>query len=213
MQAVSENTAIDMPAGPSEVLVIADALADPEFVAADLLSQAEHGVDSQAILVTDDPDLPAKVLEEIEKQLKVLDRAEIAKASLENSKIVLMKDLNACMNFSNEYAPEHLILNTDNAIEMISFVVNAGSVFVGSLTPESAGDYASGTNHTLPTAAFAKNYSGVSLDSYLKMITFQSISEKGLNNIGPAIEHMAASEGLDAHKMAVTRRLNKIKKN
>lgn len=213
MQAVFENTAIDMPAGPSEVLVIADSSADAEFVAADLLSQAEHGVDSQVILLTDEISLPEKVLEEIERQLKSLDRAAIAREALKNSKIILMKDLNTCLKFSNEYAPEHLILNTENAMEMISFVVNAGSVFIGSLTPESAGDYASGTNHTLPTAAFAKSYSGVSLDSYLKMITFQSISEKGLNNIGPAIEHMAETEGLNAHKMAVTRRLNKIKKN
>lgn len=213
MQAVFENVAIDMPAGPSEVLIIADSSADIEFVAADLLSQAEHGVDSQAILVTNDENLAEKISEEVKKQLKVLDRADIAKESLKNSNIVLMKDLNACMKFSNEYAPEHLIINTRDPEELIPYVVNAGSVFAGALTPESAGDYASGTNHTLPTAAFAKNYSGVSLDSYLKMITFQSITEKGLNNIGPAIENMAATEGLDAHKMAVTRRLNKIKKN
>ncbi|MFA6617848.1 MAG: histidinol dehydrogenase [Candidatus Neomarinimicrobiota bacterium] len=213
MQATLENTAIDMPAGPSEVLIIADSSADIEFLAADLLSQAEHGIDSQAVLVTDDKNLAEKISEEVEKQLKVLSRADIAKESLKNSKIVLMKDLNTCVKFSNDYAPEHLIINTRNSEEIIPFVVNAGSVFVGPFTPESAGDYASGTNHTLPTAAFAKNYSGVSLDSYLKMITFQSISEKGLDNIGPAVENMAEAEGLDAHKMAVTRRLNKIKKN
>ena len=212
MQAVSENVAIDMPAGPSEVLVIADKFADPEFVAADLLSQAEHGVDSQAILVTNAVELCSKLIEEINKQVETLDRADIAKASLKSSKIILLKSMDECLELSNEYAPEHLIINTVNAIDLLPQVINAGSVFVGSLTPESAGDYASGTNHTLPTAAFAKNYSGVSLDSYTKKITFQSISEKGLKNIGPSIEHMAATEGLDAHKMAVTRRLKKINK-
>jgi histidinol dehydrogenase len=212
MLATTEGVAIDMPAGPSEVLVIADKNADIEYVAADLLSQAEHGVDSQAILVTDDKDMPEKVRSEVIEQLDTLKRAEIAEKSLINSKIIYFEDQKTCMDFSNAYAPEHLILNTKNAIDLIGDVINAGSVFVGDLTPESAGDYASGTNHTLPTAGFAKNYSGVSLDSYFKMITFQSISEKGLKNIGPAIEHMAKTEGLDAHRQAVSRRLSKLEK-
>ena len=213
MLASSEGVAIDMPAGPSEVLVLADKSADIEYIAADLLSQAEHGVDSQTILVTDDKEMPEKVRSEVIEQLDTLKRAEIAEKSLINSKIIYFDDQKTCMDFSNAYAPEHLILNTKNAIDLIEDVVNAGSVFVGNLTPESAGDYASGTNHTLPTAGFAKNYSGVSLDSYFKMVTFQSISEKGLKNIGPAIEHMAKTEGLDAHRQAVSRRLSKLEKS
>jgi len=208
--ASTENVAIDMPAGPSEVLVIADKQADIEFIAADLLSQAEHGVDSQAILVTDDEDMPEKVRSEVIEQMDTLKRSEIAEHSLINSKIVYFDDQKTCMEFSNHYAPEHLILNTENAVELISGVKNAGSVFVGDMSPESVGDYASGTNHTLPTAGFAKSYSGVSLDSYYKMITFQALSQKGLKNIGPAVEHMARTEGLDAHRQAVSRRLSKI---
>ncbi len=208
----TEEVAIDMPAGPSEVLVIADGKADPEFIASDLLSQAEHGTDSQVLLVTDDPRLPERVHAEIRRQLPLLGRADIAEAALENSKLLVLKNLDECMEFSNHYAPEHLILHTENADKLSKKVVNAGSVFLGEYTPESAGDYASGTNHTLPTAAFARNYSGVSLDSYLKKVTFQTISPKGLSLIGPAIEHMAAAEGLDAHKLAVTKRLNKIGK-
>jgi histidinol dehydrogenase len=210
MLAASERVAIDMPAGPSEVLVIADQDANIEFIASDLLSQAEHGSDSQVLLVTNDITMPQKIEDEIAIQLETLKRSDIAKLALVNSKILVFDDLETCMDFSNTYAPEHLILHANNAIDLIPGVLNAGSVFVGEYSPESAGDYASGTNHTLPTAGFAKNYSGVSLDSYYKMITFQSLSPKGLKNIGPAIEHMAATEGLDAHKQAVTRRLNKI---
>jgi histidinol dehydrogenase len=210
MLAVTESVAIDMPAGPSEVLVIADEFADIEYIAADLLSQAEHGVDSQTLLVTNDEHLSEKVRSEVIEQLDLLKRAEIAERALMNSKIIVLDDLKSCMDFSNTYAPEHLIINTKNAIDMIPDVINAGSVFIGDLTPESVGDYASGTNHTLPTTGFARNYSGVSLDSYYKMITFQSLSAKGLKNIGPAVEHMAKTEGLDAHRQAVSRRLFKI---
>jgi len=208
--AVTESVAIDMPAGPSEVLVIADEYADIEYIAADLLSQAEHGVDSQVLLVTNNEHLAERVRSEVIEQLDVLKRAEIAEKALMNSKIIVLEDLKSCMDFSNTYAPEHLIINTKNAIDMIPDVINAGSVFIGDLSPESVGDYASGTNHTLPTAGFARNYSGVSLDSYYKMITFQSLSAKGLKNIGPAVEHMAKTEGLDAHRQAVSRRLFKI---
>ncbi|MCF7832936.1 MAG: histidinol dehydrogenase [Candidatus Marinimicrobia bacterium] len=210
MLAATEHVAIDMPAGPSEVLVIADEYADIEFIAADLLSQAEHGVDSQVIFVTYCDNLAEKVSSEVIEQLDLLKRAEIAEKALMNSKIIVLDDLKACMEFSNFYAPEHLIINTKNAIDLIPKVINAGSVFIGDLSPESVGDYASGTNHTLPTGGFARNYSGVSLDSYYKMITFQSLSEKGLKNIGPAVEHMATTEGLDAHRQAVSRRLFKI---
>ena len=211
MLAVSESVAIDMPAGPSEVLVIADKFADIEYIAADLLSQAEHGVDSQVIFVTNDDHLSEKVRSEVIEQLDELKRSEIAEKALMNSKIIVLDDLKSCMDFSNVYAPEHLIINTKNAIDMIPEVINAGSVFIGDMSPESVGDYASGTNHTLPTAGFARNYSGVSLDSYYKMITFQSLTAKGLKNIGPAVEHMAKTEGLDAHRLAVSRRLFKIK--
>ena len=210
MLAITESVAIDMPAGPSEVLVIADEYADIEYIAADLLSQAEHGVDSQALLVTNNGNLAEKVRSEVIEQLDLLKRTEIAEKALMNSKIIILEDLKSCMDFSNTYAPEHLIINTKNAIDMIPDVINAGSVFIGDLSPESVGDYASGTNHTLPTTGFARNYSGVSLDSYYKMITFQSLSAKGLKNIGPAVEHMAKTEGLDAHRQAVSRRLFKI---
>ncbi len=209
--ASQEKVAIDMPAGPSEVLVLADEYANVEFIAADLLSQAEHGHDSQAILVTSDESMPEKVRTEVIEQMDTLSRADIAQHSLINSKIIYFKDQKTCLEFANEYASEHLILNTRNAVDLIPEVRNAGSVFVGDLTPESVGDYASGTNHTLPTAGYAKSYSGVSLDSYFKMVTFQALSAKGLKNIGPAVEHMAKTEGLDAHKQAVTRRLSTIK--
>ncbi|MEA2077136.1 MAG: histidinol dehydrogenase [Candidatus Marinimicrobia bacterium] len=210
MLAVTENVAIDMPAGPSEILVLADKHADIEYISADILSQVEHGVDSQAILITDDEHMPEKVRSEVIEQLDTLKRTQIADKSLINSKIIYFDDQKTCMEFSNTYAPEHLIINTKNAIDLIDDVVNAGSVFVGELTPESVGDYASGTNHTLPTGGYAKNYSGVSLDSYYKMVTFQSLSAKGLKNIGPAVVHMAKTEGLDAHRQAVSRRLSKI---
>ncbi|MFC5285255.1 histidinol dehydrogenase [Pedobacter alpinus] len=201
------NTAIDMPAGPSEVLVIADETANPVFVAADLLAQAEHGVDSQAVLVSSSASIIEETLVELEKQINVLPRKEIAAKAIENSFSVLVTDLGQAMTFSNEYAPEHLILATDYWQSITPLIVNAGSVFAGNLTPESAGDYASGTNHTLPTSAYARSYSGVSLDSFVKKITFQHINESGITNLGPSIEVLAEIEGLQAHKNAVTVRL------
>ena len=204
------DVAIDMPAGPSEVEVLADATANPAFVAADLLSQAEHGVDSQAILVTTDEHLISNVEEEVRRQLAALPRKEIASRSLENSKLILVKDMDEAMEMTNEYAPEHLIIETADYMAQAARVVNAGSVFLGSLSPESAGDYASGTNHTLPTNGYAKAYSGVSLDSFIRKITFQEITPEGIRAIGPAIETMAAAEQLDAHKNAVTVRLKEV---
>lgn len=204
------DVAIDMPAGPSEVEVLADGSANPAFVAADLLSQAEHGVDSQAILITTNEALIGKVEEEVARQLAKLPRKEIAARSLENSKLILVKDMDEAMEMTNDYAPEHLIIETKNYMELAARVVNAGSVFLGSLTPESAGDYASGTNHTLPTNGYAKAYSGVSLDSFIRKITFQEITPEGIATIGPAIELMAANEQLDAHKNAVSVRLGSI---
>lgn len=204
------DVAIDMPAGPSEVEVLADASANPVFVAADLLSQAEHGVDSQAILITTSEKLQADVMKEVERLLAELPRREIAEKSLANSKLILVKDMEEALELTNEYAPEHLIVETENYMEIAELVVNAGSVFLGSLSPESAGDYASGTNHTLPTNGYAKAYSGVSLDSFIRKITFQEIRPEGMKAIGPAIEIMAANEQLDAHKNAVTVRLNVI---
>ena len=202
------DVAIDMPAGPSEVEVLA---ANPVFVAADLLSQAEHGVDSQAMLITTSEKLQAEVMEEVDRQLAKLPRREIAAKSLENSKLILVKDMDEALELTNAYAPEHLIVETENYLEVAERVINAGSVFLGSLTPESAGDYASGTNHTLPTNGYAKAYSGVSLDSFIRKITFQEILPQGMKVIGPAIEEMAANELLDAHKNAVTVRLNTLK--
>ncbi len=200
-------TAIDMPAGPSEVLIIADDTANPDFVAADLLAQAEHGTDSQSVLVSNSAELIDATLKAIDKQLKVLPRAGIAVKALENSYALLTPDLKEALNFSNEYAPEHLILATDNWQPYIKLIVNAGSVFLGNYSPESAGDYASGTNHTLPTSAFAKAYSGVSVDSFIKKITFQHLNEKGIQNLGPIVEVLAEMEGLQAHKNAVSVRL------
>lgn len=205
------DVAIDMPAGPSEVEVLADATANPVFVAADLLSQAEHGVDSQAMLVTTSEELITKVQEEVERQLSQLSRKEIASKSLENSKLILVKDRNEALSLTNEYAPEHLIIETADYLDMAERVINAGSVFLGAYAPESAGDYASGTNHTLPTNGYAKAYSGVSLDSFIRKITFQEIQPEGIRKIGPAIERMAANEELDAHKNAVTVRLESLK--
>jgi len=203
------NTSIDMPAGPSEVLIIADKTANPVFVAADMLAQCEHGIDSQAVLVCNAVDVIAQTLHELNIQLEALSRKDIAAKALENSYVILVNNLNQAMDFSNQYAPEHLILATDNWAEITPEIVNAGSVFLGNLTPESAGDYASGTNHTLPTSGFAKSYSGVSLDSFVKKITFQHISKVGIQNLGPTIEVLAALEGLDAHKNAVSVRLVK----
>ncbi|MBI3135673.1 MAG: histidinol dehydrogenase [Bacteroidetes bacterium] len=206
------GVAIDMPAGPSEVLIIADKKADAEFVAADLLSQAEHGADSQVILVSTSEKIIADVQVELKKQLKKLPRKNIASQALKNSLAILLETDAACIGFSNLYAPEHLILATENATELAKKVINAGSVFIGRYACESAGDYASGTNHTLPTNGYARNYSGVSLDSYVRKITFQKISKKGIREIGPAIEEMAEAEQLFAHKNAVTVRLKKLKK-
>ncbi len=208
--AMEYNVAIDLPAGPSEVLVIADETANPEFCAADLLSQAEHGTDSQVIFISTDEDVFNKTLNEIEKQLAELPRNEIAKSALENSRFIMMKSVDEALEMSNFYAPEHLILAVKDARNYIPKIINAGSVFLGNYTPESAGDYASGTNHTLPTNGFAKNYSGVSLDSFVKKITIQEISETGLQNIGKTIELMAAAEGLMAHKNAVSLRLKSL---
>ncbi|SEE41094.1 histidinol dehydrogenase [Tenacibaculum sp. MAR_2010_89] len=204
------GVAIDMPAGPSELLVIADDSADAAFVASDLLSQAEHGEDSQVVLVSDSLDLFSKVEIEIEKQLAKLPRKEIVIKALENTKSVLIKNEDEVISFVNDYAPEHLIIVTKNDGFFIDQIVNAGSVFIGKYTPESAGDYASGTNHTLPTNGFAKAYSGVNLDSFTKSITFQKITKKGIQNIGKTIELMAEAEGLQAHKNAVTLRLKEI---
>ena len=206
------EVAIDMPAGPSEVEVIADETADPAFVAADLLSQVEHGVDSQVVLITNSEKLMDEVEYEVQHQLSRLPRWEIAEKALANSKLVLVKDMDEAIAMTNEYAPEHLIIETKDYMELAEKVVNAGSVFLGSLTPESAGDYASGTNHTLPTNGYAKAYSGVSLDSFIRKITFQEITREGIQNVGPAIEVMAANEQLDAHKNAVTIRLKSIDK-
>jgi histidinol dehydrogenase len=202
-----EGLAIDMPAGPSEVAVYADQTSHVAYVAADLLSQAEHGVDSQVVLVASSVKVVEDVQKELELQLPLLSRKDIAKVALTNSRFIVMDDSTAAFNLLNEYAAEHLIIASDNAIALSENVVNAGSVFLGHYSPESVGDYASGTNHTLPTNGYAKAYSGVSLDSFVKKITFQHLNEKGLNNIGASVEIMAAAEGLDAHKNAVTIRL------
>ena len=202
--------AIDMPAGPSEVLVIADETANPSFVAADLLSQAEHGADSQVVFLTTSKEILEKVKQETEAQLQNLPRKDIAEKALENSSFILLNSIEECIEFSNEYAPEHLILSIENPENILSEITNAGSIFLGNYTPESAGDYASGTNHTLPTNGNARAYSGVSLDSFVKKITIQKISEKGIQNLGKTIEKMAAEEGLFAHKNAVTLRLKNL---
>lgn len=204
------DVAIDMPAGPSEVEVLADETARPEFVAADLLSQAEHGVDSQVLLVTTSETLIAPVMAEVEAQLAVLPRKDIAARALENSRIVLVKDTDEALALTNRYAPEHLIIETADCHRLAEGVVNAGSVFLGFYTPESAGDYASGTNHTLPTNGYATAYSGVNLDSYHRKITFQELSPEGIRAIGPAVEIMAANEQLDAHKNAMRVRRNSL---
>ena len=204
------DVAIDMPAGPSEVEVLADETANPIFVAADLLSQAEHGVDSQAILITTSVELQQAVKVEVERQLALLPRKEIAEESLANSKLIVVDSMTEAIELTNAYAPEHLIIETEDYLSVAERIVNAGSVFLGSLTPESAGDYASGTNHTLPTNGYAKAYSGVSLDCFIRKITFQEIKPEGLNIIGPAIELMAANEQLDAHKNAVSVRLGQL---
>ena len=202
------DTAIDMPAGPSEVEVLADENANPVFVASDLLSQAEHGADSQAILVTTSEKLIEEVLEQIEIQIEKLPRKEIARKALENSKIILLNNIDDAIAITNEYAPEHLIISTRSYMVVAEHITNAGSVFLGNMSPESAGDYVSGTNHTLPTHGFAKAYSGVNLDSYFKKITFQQLTPEGLNNISNAIIIMAENEGLQAHANAVKLRID-----
>lgn len=208
--ATKHGVAIDMPAGPSELLVVADDSANASYVASDLLSQAEHGADSQVILVSTSKKLIDEVSVEIEKQLLKLPRVEIASKAIDNSKSILVESDEIALELINEYGPEHFIICTNNNDFYIDNIENAGSVFIGNYTPESAGDYASGTNHTLPTNGFSKAYSGVNLDSFTKSITFQKISKKGIQNIGNAIELMAASEGLHAHKNAVTLRLKDI---
>lgn len=205
-----DGIAIDMPAGPSEVLVIADRYSNPEFIAADLISQAEHGADSQVVLLTDSEELPAKVYIEIENQLQKLPRKDIALKALEHSMSVVLPSLEDCMIFSNLYAPEHLIINVVNSYKLADNVINAGSVFLGSFSCESAGDYASGTNHTLPTNGFARNYSGVSVESFQKKISFQELSPEGIKELGPVIEIMAEAENLHGHKNAVSVRLKNL---
>ncbi len=205
-----EGIAIDMPAGPSEVAVYADESCHPAFVAADLLSQAEHGTDSQVMLVACSQSIIEKTTIEIEKQLSVLPRKDIAAQSLVNSSFVVMENIEAAFDLLNDYAAEHLIIASDKANELSEKVINAGSVFLGHYSPESVGDYASGTNHTLPTNGYAKAYSGVSLDSFVKKVTFQQLSKEGLNTIGNAVEQMAAAEGLDAHKNAVAIRTSSV---
>ncbi|SNS51418.1 histidinol dehydrogenase [Belliella buryatensis] len=213
--AVKKGVAIDMPAGPSEVLVYADESAIPSFVASDLLSQAEHGIDSQVILVASSEKVAQKIMKEVYIQVEKLSRREIAKKALDNSVAVVMPNQDKAIDLINEYAPEHLIIcvKEEDEEEVVGRIINAGSVFIGNFTPESAGDYASGTNHTLPTYGYARNYSGVSLDSFTKKITYQKISAKGIQNLGPTIEIMAENELLEAHKNAVTIRLNYLKEN
>ena len=204
------DVAIDMPAGPSEVCVIADQTANPEFVAADLLSQAEHGIDSQVLLITTSEEMLTKVQAEVDCQLELLPRKEIAAKTLENSQLVLVRDAQEAIALSNYYAPEHLIIQTADYEQLAEQVVNAGSVFLGKFACESAGDYASGTNHTLPTHGYATAYSGVNLDSYCRKITFQHLTEQGVRHIGRAVELMAEAEQLDAHKNAMTVRLKMV---
>ena len=206
------DVAIDMPAGPSEVCVIADANANAEFVAADLLSQAEHGIDSQVLMITTSETMASEVENEVRRQLELLPRRDMAAKALDNSKIVVVGSEEEAIELSNTYAPEHLILQTDNYEELAQKVVNAGSVFLGKYACESAGDYASGTNHTLPTHGYATAYSGVNLDSYCRKITFQHLTEEGIRRIGPAVEAMAAAESLDAHKQAMTVRIKEVER-
>jgi len=205
-----EGVAIDMPAGPSELGVYADETAIPAYVAADLLSQAEHGTDSQVLLVASSMAIIDAVKEQINIQLNELPRKEIAAAALKHSRFIVMENSTDAFNFLNEYAAEHLIIASENALELSEKVINAGSIFLGNYSPESAGDYASGTNHTLPTNGYAKAYSGVSVDSFVKKITFQQLSKQGIINIGPAVELMAEAEGLQAHKNAITIRIKQL---
>jgi histidinol dehydrogenase len=208
-----ENVAIDMPAGPSEVAIMADQTANPAFIAADLLSQAEHGPDSQVVLVTNDAALIKKVEDELTLQLDQLPRKAIAMKALANSQAIVLENVDEMIALINDYAPEHLIISMENYLQVAEKIINAGSVFLGNYTPESAGDYASGTNHTLPTNGWARSFSGVNVDSFIKKITFQKITPEGIKNLGPVIETMAAAEQLDAHKNAVTLRLKELKTN
>jgi histidinol dehydrogenase len=206
-----EGVAIDMPAGPSEVCVYADETSIAAFVAADLLSQAEHGADSQVLFIASTIELVEEVQQEIEMQLTLLPRKDLAKKALENSKAIVIENTEEAIAMINEYAPEHLILSIDNAAQVAEKIINAGSIFIGNFSPESVGDYASGTNHTLPTNGFAKAYSGVSMDSFVKKITFQQLTERGLENIAPTVIEMATAEGLQAHSKAVELRVEWIK--
>ncbi|MEM1259372.1 MAG: histidinol dehydrogenase, partial [Bacteroidota bacterium] len=208
--ATKSGVAIDMPAGPSELLVVADDTANATFVASDLLSQAEHGVDSQVVLISTSKELISKVAFEIERQLNDLPRREIAAKAIENSRLIYVEDDTTALEIINAYGPEHYIVCVENEDFYVQHTINAGSVFIGNYTPESAGDYASGTNHTLPTNGHAKQYSGVNLDSFMKSMTFQKISKAGIKNIGPAVELMAEAEGLQAHKNAVNLRLKEL---
>jgi histidinol dehydrogenase len=207
-----EGIAIDMPAGPSEVLVLADKSANAAFIAADLLSQAEHGEDSQVMLVLLDASLLSSIQNEIRAQLEELPRKSIAEKSLANSRVVIFNDVQTAIDFVNEYAPEHLIINVEDTNSVVEKIFNAGSVFIGNYSPEAVGDYASGTNHTLPTNGFAKAYAGVSLDSFIKYITYQQITEEGIKLIGPVVEQMAEAEQLIGHKKAISIRLQNLKK-
>ena len=209
--ATQYHLAIDMPAGPSELMVVADETADPSFIASDLLSQAEHGPDSQVLLITTSKAIAEETQKAVLLQLENLDRKEIAQKALDNSKIIVFNDDQTVLDFANKYGAEHLIVCVKEEEEFIEGIKSAGSVFIGNYTPESAGDYASGTNHTLPTNGYVRQYSGVNLDSFLKAITYQKITKEGLMNLGPAIEEMAAAEGLQAHKNAVTLRLKSMK--
>ena len=206
-----EGVAIDMPAGPSEVCVYADETSIASFVAADLLSQAEHGADSQVLLIANSNELVDAVQKEMEMQLTILPRKDLAKKALENSKAIVLSNIEEAIAMINEYAPEHLILSVNNAAQVAEKIINAGSIFIGNFSPESVGDYASGTNHTLPTNGFAKAYSGVSMDSFVKKITFQQLTERGLENIAPTVIEMATAEGLQAHSKAVELRMEWIK--
>ncbi len=211
--ALTKGVAIDMPAGPSELMVVADEKSNAAFVASDLLSQAEHGHDSQVICVANTLEKLKEIEVEVEKQLAVLPRKDMATSAIENSQLILIEDLKTQIDFINEYAPEHLILNVADEDLYLNSIMNSGSIFIGAYTPESAGDYASGTNHTLPTNSYARMYSGVNMDSFTKKITFQKITKQGIKNIGPAIELMAEAEGLEAHKNAVTLRLESLKES
>lgn len=208
---MEDGVAIDMPAGPSEVLVMADESSNPSFVAADLLSQAEHGEDSQVILVVNKQSLIGPIQDEIVRQISALPRKAIAERALVNSRVIQMENLQDAIDFVNEYAPEHLIVNTSNTDEIVSKIINAGSIFLGNYSPEAIGDYASGTNHTLPTNGYAKAFAGVALESFMKNITYQRLTEEGIRSLGPAVEHMAEAEQLMGHKMAVRVRLDSLK--